>query len=59
MLSRSEVEESEDNLLGYLSERSAVKPHLLYLIGFQSLPSPGDDSNEASRATEVAHVWAA
>ena len=32
-LSRAEFETSEDNLLGFLTERAASKPHLSHLLG--------------------------
>jgi predicted PolB exonuclease-like 3'-5' exonuclease len=57
VLSRSEFDASEDNLLGYLSERLAVKPHLAHLIGSQALP-PISLSTD-NRPEEATHVWAA
>jgi 3'-5' exonuclease len=57
MLSRSEFDASEDNLLGYLSQRLAVKPHLAHLIRSQALP-PISLSTD-NRPEEATHVWAA
>jgi 3'-5' exonuclease len=58
VLSRSEFEQGEDNLLGYLSEKVSTKPHLAHLIG-HSLPFPRDVCDESMIQKEPAHVWAA
>jgi 3'-5' exonuclease len=48
-LSRAEFEASEENLLGFLAERVAGKPHLRHLIGPEKQPTIG----AALRATLV------
>jgi predicted PolB exonuclease-like 3'-5' exonuclease len=48
MLSRSEFEASEDNLLGYLSERLAVKSHLSHVLDtLHKLPSTEQPARQA------------